>query len=61
MIETNLFFLERIKSGNPGYFIVLNPSPYYIAANFSFVKSLPDQLTVDMTSQMYNVPDINKK
>lgn len=55
------FFINRIKSGNPGYFVAFNPTDNYVAANFSFVASLPDQLTVDMVSRLYNVTDVTKK
>lgn len=64
--KLNQFFFKfssnsRIKSGNPGYFVALNPSELYVKANFSFVASLPDQLTVDLVSKLYNVTDVTKK
>lgn len=36
-----------MKSGNPGYFVILNPSNVTVSANYAFVQTLPDQLTVE--------------
>lgn len=56
-----LLSLNRIKSGNPGYFVVFNPTDNRTEADFSNVKSLPDQLTVYMVSKSYNEKDIAEK
>lgn len=42
----NFYFLSihRHKSGNPGYFVVLNPTKMPALANFEGVKELPVEL-----------------
>ncbi|XP_055325471.1 maltase A1 isoform X2 [Sitodiplosis mosellana] len=44
---------SRLKSGNPGFFVVYNPTAANITADFSFVRSLPEQLTVELASKPY--------
>lgn len=39
-----------MKSGNPGYFVAFNPSDDAVSVDFSFVQQLPEQLTVEVTS-----------
>lgn len=43
----------RLKSGNPGYFVVYNPTDADVAADFSSVKSLPEELTFELASKPY--------
>lgn len=45
----------RLKSGNPGYFVVYNPTATNVTVDFSAVRSLPEQLTVELSSK----PDDN--
>lgn len=48
------FFVHfRLKSGNPGYFVVYNPTESNITVDFSTVSGLPEQLTVELTSKPY--------
>ncbi|XP_031620255.1 maltase A2 isoform X2 [Contarinia nasturtii] len=44
---------SRLKSGTPGYFVVYNPTADKVTVDFSFVKSLPEQLTVELFSKPY--------
>lgn len=44
---------SRFKSGNPGFFVVLNPTDTHVSANFT-VESLPDKMTFDMLSLNFN-------
>lgn len=46
----NLCF--RLKSGNPGYFVVYNPSDSDVSVDFTFVQQLPEHLTVELTSNV---------
>lgn len=55
------FFLDRIKSGNPGYFVVYNPSEELVKANFSLATGIPNELTVNLVSENYQVENIKKK
>lgn len=48
-----MFLIFRLKSGNPGYFVIYNPIDANVTADFSFVRSLPEQLTVELTSKPY--------
>lgn len=52
-MEFSSFFF-RLKSGNPGFFVVYNPLATNVTADFSFVRSLPDQLTVELASKPNN-------
>lgn len=47
-----------MKSGNPGYFVVYNPTNEFVAANFSFVPRLPEQLTVELVSKSYKTEQV---
>jgi len=51
----------RIKSGNPGYFVAYNPLETSVAANFTAVANLPEQLTVYLVSDSYHEKDIVEK
>lgn len=52
----------RQKSGNPGYFVALNLAKQKVEANFSQVGGgIADELTVVLTSENYNIPDIGVK
>lgn len=53
--------IDRIKSGNPGYFVVYNPSDELVNADFTDAKGIPEQLTVNLFSKNYNVEKIEKK
>lgn len=50
----------RLKSGNPGYFVVYNPTDADVTADFSSVESLPEQLTVELASKPYENNTVNK-
>lgn len=52
---------NRIKSGNPGYFVAYNPTAQLVLANFTAVKNIPEQLTVHLFSGNYKVPNIVEK
>jgi len=47
-------FPHRIKSGNPGYFVIFNPTDLPQASNFTIPKNLPDKMTVSYFSEKYN-------
>ncbi|XP_026836969.1 uncharacterized protein LOC6553572 isoform X5 [Drosophila erecta] len=44
----------RIKSGNPGYFVIFNPTELPQASNFTIPNNLPDKMTVSYFSEQYN-------
>ncbi|XP_030373719.1 uncharacterized protein LOC115623487 isoform X2 [Scaptodrosophila lebanonensis] len=44
---------SRIKSGNPGYFVLLNPTDQPVKGNFVDVHDLPDKMTVLHVSDDY--------
>lgn len=48
-----MFLVFRLKSGNPGYLVIYNPTVANVTADFSFVRSLPEQLTVELASKPY--------
>lgn len=50
----------RLKSGNPGYFVVYNPTDANVTADFTSVESLPEQLTVEVTSKPHENNAVNK-
>lgn len=56
-----LSFSNRIKSGNPGYFVAYNPGDSNVTSDFSKIVGMPEQLTVLKTSQNYNVTGIAEK
>uniref|UniRef100_A0A1B0GNI2 Uncharacterized protein n=1 Tax=Phlebotomus papatasi TaxID=29031 RepID=A0A1B0GNI2_PHLPP len=49
------------KSGNPGFFVVLNPTEHHVDANFSNVVGIAEELTIHTTSSNYNVTDVAVK
>ncbi|XP_039151868.1 uncharacterized protein LOC6727150 isoform X3 [Drosophila simulans] len=49
------FSRQRIKSGNPGYFVIFNPTELPQASNFTIPDNLPDKMTVSYFSDDYNV------
>uniref|UniRef100_A0A182J069 alpha-glucosidase n=1 Tax=Anopheles atroparvus TaxID=41427 RepID=A0A182J069_ANOAO len=53
----------RLKSGNPGYFVVLNlaQGDHQTMADFSGIDGIGSELTVVLTSQNYAVPNIGVK
>lgn len=51
----------RQKSGNPGYFVALNLADEPVQADFSAVEGIAEELTVVLTSENYQVPDIAAK
>lgn len=53
-------FLHRIKSGNPGYFVVINPNTENVLADFSG-HNLPEKMTVDFVSANYNTSEVAVK
>lgn len=53
-------FYSRLKSGNPGYFVVYNPTDANVIADFSSIDSLPEQLTVELASKPYENSTVNK-
>ncbi|XP_033164601.1 uncharacterized protein LOC117143852 isoform X1 [Drosophila mauritiana] len=50
-----LVAFSRIKSGNPGYFVIFNPTELPQASNFTIPDNLPDKMTVSYFSEHYNV------
>lgn len=56
-----MFSSYRIKSGNPGYFVVYNPSNEQITADFSAAEGIPESLTVNLFSQNYDVAEVEQK
>ncbi|XP_016961363.2 neutral and basic amino acid transport protein rBAT [Drosophila biarmipes] len=57
-----LVAFSRIKSGNPGYLVIFNPTELPQASNFTIPKNLPDKMTVSYFSERYNsnVENANK-
>jgi solute carrier family 3, member 2 len=53
--------LDRFKSGNPGYFVALNPTGDLVEADFSAREDLPDELTVSVMSENHHVEGIQLK
>ncbi|XP_037909733.1 4F2 cell-surface antigen heavy chain isoform X3 [Hermetia illucens] len=51
---------ESIKAGNPGIFVVLNPTPHSVVGNFS-QAALPSKMTFDLLSANYNSTNIAVK
>ncbi|XP_016976286.1 neutral and basic amino acid transport protein rBAT isoform X2 [Drosophila rhopaloa] len=49
-----LVAFSRIKSGNPGYFVIFNPTDSPQIGNFTAHKNLPEKMTVSYFSQNYN-------
>uniref|UniRef100_A0A0K8TTJ8 alpha-glucosidase n=1 Tax=Tabanus bromius TaxID=304241 RepID=A0A0K8TTJ8_TABBR len=58
--STSLVAYSRIKSGNPGYFVILNPTDQYTTGNFTS-GGLPDKMTVDLRSDNFNATDLDVK
>ncbi|EDW55288.1 GM10442 [Drosophila sechellia] len=50
-----LVAFSRIKSGNPGYFVIFNPTELPQASTFTIPDNLPDKMTVSYFSDHYNV------
>lgn len=51
----------RQKSGNPGYFVALNPTDAAIRADFGNVAGIAEELTVVLLSENYREADIALK
>ncbi|XP_017119918.2 uncharacterized protein LOC108141190 isoform X2 [Drosophila elegans] len=49
-----LVAFSRIKSGNPGYFVIFNPTDSVQIGNFTAAENLPEKMTVSYFSQNYN-------
>ncbi|XP_043067976.1 amino acid transporter heavy chain SLC3A2 [Drosophila bipectinata] len=45
---------SRIKSGNPGFFVVFNPTDLPQSSNFTGSVNLPEKMTVSYFSEHYN-------
>ncbi|KPU80226.1 uncharacterized protein Dana_GF16561, isoform B [Drosophila ananassae] len=52
---------QRIKSGNPGYFVVFNPTDLPQSSNFTGPAELPEKMTVSYFSEDYNNQDNSVK
>lgn len=57
-VTNDIIAYTRFKSGNPGYFVVYNPTDALVTGNFTSIKTMPDQLTVHLLSKNYNVTDV---
>lgn len=55
------FLHNRIKVGNPGFFVAFNPANVQVAADFSAIPKLPEQLTVYHISERYNITGVVEK
>lgn len=53
-------FFNRIKSGNPGYFVAINPTKENVVADFS-AYGLPEKMTVDFVSANFNTTGVALK
>jgi solute carrier family 3 protein 2 len=51
----------RIKSGNPGYFVILNPTSENITADYKTVANIPPTLTVTTLSNNYKIENVAAK
>ncbi|KAH8241211.1 hypothetical protein KR032_002512 [Drosophila birchii] len=49
-----LVAFSRIKSGNPGYFVIFNPTDVPQSSNFTGPADLPDKMTISYFSEHYN-------
>ncbi|KAH8293408.1 hypothetical protein KR054_000201 [Drosophila jambulina] len=49
-----LVAFSRIKSGNPGYFVIFNPTEVPQSSNFTGPSDLPDKMTISYFSEQYN-------
>ncbi|XP_037933970.1 4F2 cell-surface antigen heavy chain isoform X2 [Teleopsis dalmanni] len=58
--SSDLVAYSRIKSGNPGYFVVYNPTEFTHTGNFSNLE-LPTKMTVVAVSDNYNATDVHAK
>ncbi|XP_068156638.1 amino acid transporter heavy chain SLC3A1 [Drosophila tropicalis] len=54
-----LLVYSRIKSGNPGYFVIFNPSDQTQSALIEDSQDLPEKMTVSLLSENYNTIDIS--
>ncbi|XP_055715227.1 maltase A3 isoform X2 [Phlebotomus papatasi] len=60
-VNNTVIGYSRTKSGNPGFFVVLNPTEHHVDANFSNVVGIAEELTIHTTSSNYNVTDVAVK
>ncbi|XP_070490298.1 uncharacterized protein CD98hc [Chironomus tepperi] len=58
--DATAFAYSRMKSGNPGYFVVVNPSNNKITAKFNETSVLGSDLTFVMFSNNFDEPPKNK-
>ncbi|KAH8383258.1 hypothetical protein KR009_007601 [Drosophila setifemur] len=49
-----LIAFSRIKSGNPGYFVIFNPTELSHSSNYTNPPDLPEKMTVSYFSENYN-------
>ncbi|XP_001359019.3 neutral and basic amino acid transport protein rBAT isoform X2 [Drosophila pseudoobscura] len=49
-----LVAFSRIKSGNPGYFVIFNPTDSPQSSNITNAHDLPDKMTVSVFSENFN-------
>uniref|UniRef100_U5EQW4 alpha-glucosidase n=1 Tax=Corethrella appendiculata TaxID=1370023 RepID=U5EQW4_9DIPT len=55
-----LIAYSRLKSGNPGYFVALNPNDVEVVGNFTNTE-IASELTVVLLSDYYKVPNVAVK
>uniref|UniRef100_A0A1L8DF91 alpha-glucosidase n=2 Tax=Nyssomyia neivai TaxID=330878 RepID=A0A1L8DF91_9DIPT len=60
-VNSTVIGYSRTKSGNPGFFVVFNPSEYDLNANFSNVVGIAEELTVHTISTNYNATNVAVK
>ncbi|XP_059612023.1 maltase A2 isoform X2 [Phlebotomus argentipes] len=60
-VNSTVIGYSRSKSGNPGFFVVLNPTEQFVDANFTNVAGIADELTVHTISANYNVTNVSVK
>uniref|UniRef100_A0A1B0GJZ3 alpha-glucosidase n=1 Tax=Lutzomyia longipalpis TaxID=7200 RepID=A0A1B0GJZ3_LUTLO len=60
-VNSTVIGYSRTKSGNPGFFVVFNPTEQYVNANFSNVVGIAEELTVHTLSTNYNATDVAVK
>jgi solute carrier family 3 protein 2 len=53
-----LFLISfRVRSGNPGYFVAINPTDQEIDADFSDQKHISSELSASMLDDTYDEND----
>ena len=61
VLKNSVLAFTRIKSGNPGVLVAVNPTKEMLTVNFSAISGVAEELTVHLKSTGFSVDDLQVK